>query len=106
VRVVIAFFPSLEFVNRRAIPVKAFTRILCGALFGLSLLNLAGCGPDNEAEANKLAKASADPGAPNPKGVPEKPVTAPAGGYEAFARQSSDASKNVMKKGVYPGIKK
>jgi hypothetical protein len=85
--------------------VKVFTRILCGALFSASLLGAAGCGPDNETEANKLAKTAGDPGAPNPKGVPDKKDAAP-GGYEAFGRQSSDSQRGMIKKGVYPGMKK
>jgi hypothetical protein len=44
--------------------VKALIRAFCLALMTVGLLGLAGCGPDNEAEGQKVGKTLGDPGAP------------------------------------------
>ena len=55
---------------------KAFTRGLCAAVVGMGLIGVAGCGPDNESEGEKLGKAAGNPGAENPNAtkVEAKPV--------------------------------
>jgi hypothetical protein len=85
--------------------VKSFTRGLGIAVLGLGLLGVAGCGPDNEAEATKLAKDTPDPGPANPKAIPDKSAAPVEGGMEAFGRRSQEASRGAFKKGAYPGAK-
>jgi hypothetical protein len=58
--------------------VKAFTRRSCLAFASvgiLGILGVAGCGPDNEAEGQKLNKSLGDPGKPEPNQKVETPVT-------------------------------
>jgi hypothetical protein len=57
--------------------VKMFTRKLGAALMVIGMLGLAGCGPDNETEAQNLGKKLGDPGPANPNApvVEAKPVT-------------------------------
>jgi hypothetical protein len=77
------------------------------ALLTLSLFGVTGCGSDNEAEANKLAKTAGDPGPPNPKGIPKESVAPTASGVEAFAQQGQAAQRQQLQtKGTYPGGKK
>jgi hypothetical protein len=99
------FSSSLCFLNRRAITVKSFTRGLSVALFSLTLLGLAGCGPDNETEAEKLAKTAGDPGKPDPKGIPTTKLP-PAPSYDDFGKRAQESQKDMMKSGGYPGAKK
>ena len=45
---------------------KSYTRGLAWTLVALGMLGVAGCGPDNETEGQKAAKAEKDPGPINP----------------------------------------
>jgi len=75
------------------------------ALFSLGLLGVTGCGPDNETEAQKLAKTAGDPGAVNPKGLPET-KQAPVTTQEEFHKQAMEGQQKTFKAGGYPGGKK
>jgi len=66
----------------------------------LGMLGVVGCGPDNETEADKLAKTAGDPGAVNPKAKGDA-LPAPKTQEEHFKRQL-DRQKQVGAEG-YPG---
>jgi hypothetical protein len=57
--------------------VKAFSRKLCLAFVTIGMLGVTGCGPDNEAEGQKLSSKLGDPGKPDPKSLPDKPIVQP-----------------------------
>jgi hypothetical protein len=71
--------------------------VLCVATFGV-----VGCGPDNDSEANSLAKTIGDPGKPDPKGVPQTQEAPPKSQEEFFKRQQQ-RQEDIFKKGSYPG---
>jgi hypothetical protein len=68
------------------------------------MLGVLGCGPDNETEADKLAKTAGDPGAANPKAISDAKEAPPAT-QEEFGKRALEAQKNALKQG-YPGVKK
>jgi hypothetical protein len=82
--------------------VKWFMRGLSVPLLCVGLLGVLGCGPDNETEANRLAKSIGDPGKPDAKGVPTKLQPAPTTQEEFFKRQQQQQNE-MFKKGAYPG---
>jgi hypothetical protein len=71
------------------------------------MLGMLGCGPDNQTEAERLAKTAGDPGAPDPKGVPTeiKTSTGPVS-QEDFYKGQMQQTNSAFKKGAYPGGKK
>jgi hypothetical protein len=87
--------------------VNSFTRGLSVALFSVGLmLSAAGCGVDNETEAEKLAKGMGDPG---PVSAKDKDAPKPSGppATQAEAGKRALESQTQGKKGSsYPGAKK
>jgi len=82
--------------------VKALTRGLGLGVVTLGMLGVTGCGPDNEAEGQKLAKTAGDPGAPNPKAHAEDTLPPATTREEAGLRQK--ANQSFKKGGAYsPG---
>jgi hypothetical protein len=64
-----------------------------------------GCGPDNDTEADRLAKTAGDPGKPDPKGIPQT-QDAPPKTQEEFAQRQKDRQKQMLEKGGYGGARK
>lgn len=73
---------------------KAFIRAFCFAVAIVGFLGVTGCGPDNEAEGQKLGKSLGDPGAPDPK-VKKETVTPPLTEQDVFKR--SQGQQDAMK---------
>jgi hypothetical protein len=92
-----------RFFDRSTTPVKAFTRGLGLAVVTLAMLAVAGCGPDNDTEANKLAKTAGDPGAPNPKAVNPTTETQVTTQQDFFKASQKNQQSNMP---GYPGVKK
>jgi hypothetical protein len=92
----------LSFLNRRVLPVKFLTRGLVLFVLSLGMLVVVGCGNDNEAEGEKLAKTAGDPGAPDPKAV-GKAGPLPTTPEEHYQNQLKN---DPMKTSKYPGAKK
>jgi len=65
------------------------------------MLGVLGCGPDNETEADRLAKSIGDPGKPDPKGVPATPQPA-ANTQEELRKQQQQLQDEMFKKGGMP----
>ena len=83
---------------------KWFMRGLSAPLLCVGMLGVLGCGPDNETEADRLAKTIGDPGKPDPKGVPATTQPTPTSREEYF-KQQQQREKGMYKKGTYPGAK-
>jgi hypothetical protein len=84
------------------LPVKFITRGLGLFILSLGIFFMVGCGADNEAEGEKLAKTAGDPGAPDPKAV--HPAGAlPTTPEEHFQNQQKNDS---LKGSKYPGASK
>ncbi len=74
-------------------------------LMALVMLSASGCGPDNETEASRLAKAAGDPGPANPNSkVKVRTGAPPANQGEWFKQQQEDSSTN--RAAGYPGAKR
>jgi hypothetical protein len=82
--------------------VKFFTRGLVLFILSLGMFVVVGCGNDNEAEAEQLAKAAGDPGSPDPKAV-RKEGPQPTSSEEHYQNQLKN---DPLKGGKYPGAKK
>jgi len=80
--------------------VKWFMRGLSAPLLCVGLLGVLGCGPDNDTEADRLAKSIGDPGKPDPKGLPTTSQP-PAKTQEEFFKQQQQRQNDMFKKG-YP----
>jgi hypothetical protein len=89
-----ALFCNTAFLDRRSI-VKAFIRGLCTVFVAVGLLGVTGCGPDNETEAEKLAKTAGDPGAPAP-GTKQETPTPPAKTQQEYYKRIQ-ANQDKMK---------
>ena len=83
---------------------KFFTRGLVLFVMSLGMLVFVGCGTDNEAEGQKLAKQAGDPGPPNPKGIPTT-KQAPPSTESDRGKQLQQSQKEAGAQG-YPGAKK
>ncbi len=81
-----------------------FMRGLSASLLCVSMLGVLGCGPDNETEANRLAKTIGDPGKPDAKGVPAAIEPPPKSQAEQYERQKKKSDE--MFKGGYGGAPK
>jgi hypothetical protein len=90
------FFLIPLFPERRSLTVKAFSRGLCSAFVAVSLLGVAGCGPDNESEGQALNKKIGDPGAPAANSKSSE-VTPPAKTQQDHFKQVQ-AGQDYMKK--------
>jgi hypothetical protein len=95
------FFLIPSFFDRRVKAVKAFNRRLFSALVTMGMLGVTGCGADNEAEGEKLAKKEPDPGKPAAGSTPEKPAFQPKTNAE---RPLQGPTGTAVSKG-YPGKK-
>jgi hypothetical protein len=84
------------------LPVKFITRGLGLSILSLGILFMVGCGADNEAEGEKLAKTAGDPGAPDPKAT-GKVGAPPTSQEEHFQNQQKN---NSLKSTKYPGASK
>ncbi len=73
---------------------KAFIRAFCFALAIVGFVGVTGCGPDNEAEGQKLGKSLGDPGAPDPK-VKKETVAPPQTEMDVFKR--SQGQQDALK---------
>ncbi len=84
---------------------KTFTHGLCllSVVLILGLMGVAGCGADNETEADKLAKGLGDPGAVNPKAVGAERSAPPTSQAEFKERADAQAKKNFGPGSGYPG---
>jgi hypothetical protein len=69
----------------------------------LGMVALTGCGPDNESDAQKLAKDAGSPGAANPNSKVETPPQ-PKSQLEHF--QQTQQQQDKLKGAGYPGAKK
>jgi hypothetical protein len=69
------------------------------------MLGLAGCGPDNETEGQKLGTQSGDPGKVNPDAIPKDKVTPPRTNKERESRGPSGTQEQMKKSGGYPTSK-
>jgi hypothetical protein len=95
---VLALFSSFAlFLNRRLIVVKAITRAFCLVFVAISMLGVAGCGPDNEAEGTKAGQKLGDPGKPAegttklvapPKTSADRAALGPQGSINAQSKQA------------------
>jgi hypothetical protein len=85
--------------------VKSFKGGLSSALLAISLLAIAGCGPDNETDADKLAKSTASPGGDFTK-VDTAKEQPPPSSPEDYAKRASEGQRKIFKQGTYPGAKK
>jgi len=83
--------------------VKGFIRAFCLALVTVGMLGVTGCGPDNEAEGQKLGKSLGDPGTPDPK-VKKETVTPPQTQEDVFKR--TQGQQNSQKASTPNAIKK
>jgi len=83
---------------------KWFIRGLIAPLLCVGMLGVLGCGPDNETEANRLAKTIGDPGKPDPKGVPTAIEPPPKSQAEQYERQKKK-DEEMFKKGGMPAKK-
>jgi hypothetical protein len=84
--------------------VKWLMRGLTVLLFFVGTVGIVGCQPENETEAQRLAKGAGDPGKPDAKGVPTTTV-APPTSQEEFGRRARQQTEGMLKKGAYPGAK-
>jgi hypothetical protein len=84
--------------------VKWFMRGLTVLLLCVGTLSVLGCGPDNETEADRLAKTIGDPGKPDPKGVPAAADLPPAKTQEEVFKRQQERQKDLFK-GGYPAKK-
>jgi len=82
--------------------VKFFTRGLVLFILSLGMFVVVGCGNDNEAEGEQLAKTAGDPGPPDPKAV-GKEGPQPTSSEEHYQNQLKN---DPLKGGKYPGAKK
>ncbi len=78
---------------------KWFMRGLSASLLCVGMLGVLGCGPDNESEADRLAKTIGDPGKPDPKGVPTT-TQPPANTPEEMYKQQQQRQNEMFKKGT------
>ncbi len=76
---------------------KWFMRGLSASLLCVGMLGVLGCGPDNDTEADRLAKTIGDPGKPNPKGIPTTTLE-PAGTQEENYRRQQERQNQMFKK--------
>ncbi len=74
-------------------------RGLSASLFCVGMLGVSGCGPDNETEADRLAKSIGDPGKADAKGVPATEEAAPKTQEEFFKRQQQRQDEMFKKSG-------
>jgi hypothetical protein len=74
-------------------------RGLSAALLCVGTLGVLGCGPDNDVEADRLAKSAGDPGKADPKGLPEAKQT-PATSQQEFFKRQQEQEKDMFKKGT------
>jgi hypothetical protein len=81
--------------------VKSFMRGLTVLILCLGTLGVLGCGPDNDTEADRLAKTAGDPGKADPKGIPQT-QEAPPKTQEEFAKRQRERTDDMFKKGGYP----
>jgi hypothetical protein len=65
------------------------------------MVGVAGCGPDNETEGQKLGQAAGNPGAENPKAAKPDGTPVPTDQKAAY-----EQSQKQMKNAGYPGQKK
>ena len=70
---------------------KSYTRGLAWTLVTLGMLGVTGCGPDNETEGQKAAKAEKDPGPINPDSKGSMPPQAKTQ-EEHFKQQQQSSS--------------
>jgi hypothetical protein len=87
-------------LDRRSKAVKALIRAFCLALVTVGTLGLAGCGPDNEAEGQKLGKTLGDAGAPAP-GTKSEVTQPPAKTQQEYfkrTQEQQDKYKGEMQK--------
>ncbi|MGO9470908.1 MAG: hypothetical protein ACLQIB_13840 [Isosphaeraceae bacterium] len=80
---------------------KWFIRGLSASLLCVGIVGVLGCGPDNDTEANRLAKSIGDPGKPDPKGVPATLQPA-ANTQEELRKQQQQLQNDMFKRGGNP----
>jgi hypothetical protein len=95
-------FLYLIVFDRRVTPMKWFFAGLGAALCCFAVFATMGCGPDNETEAERLAKTAGDPGPANPKSKVGVAPPATGTGQEDWFKQKGNQYKDTG----YPGAAK
>jgi len=71
----------------------------------VGMMGFAGCGPDNEAEGQKLSGKIGDPGKVNPDAIPTEKKTPPRTSKDRESQGPQGTQEQMKKGGGYPTSK-